>query len=247
VSVGINLNPNNACNFRCVYCQVPDLTRGAGPAIDLERLRAELEQLLDALENDEERGALPIKDFAFSGNGEPTSSPDFCAALELVGGERDRRPALRGLPIVLITNGSLIDRSEVQVGLKLLASLGGVVWFKVDAGTDEGIRRTNSVTTRLERHLERLAISARLCTTWVQSCWFIRNGREPEASEVDGFVEALRRLLDRDVPLRGVHLYTLARPSLQPEAPELAPVGADWLTSLGERLQALGLETTTAV
>ncbi len=24
VSVGINLNPNNACNWACVYCQVPD-------------------------------------------------------------------------------------------------------------------------------------------------------------------------------------------------------------------------------
>ena len=29
VSVGINLNPNNACNWRCVYCQVPDLVLGA--------------------------------------------------------------------------------------------------------------------------------------------------------------------------------------------------------------------------
>jgi wyosine [tRNA(Phe)-imidazoG37] synthetase (radical SAM superfamily) len=29
VSVGINLNVNNACNWRCIYCQVPGLTRGA--------------------------------------------------------------------------------------------------------------------------------------------------------------------------------------------------------------------------
>ncbi|MGC4063610.1 MAG: radical SAM protein [Polyangiaceae bacterium] len=246
VSIGINLNPNNACNFRCVYCQVPDLSRGSGPAIDLERLRTELKQLLDALDRDEERGSVPLKDFAFSGNGEPTSSPDFCAALEIVRQVRDERVALRGLPIVLITNGSLVDRKEVQRGLELLASLGGVVWFKVDAGTDEGLRRTNSVTTRLDRHLERLSISARLCPTWVQSCWFRRNDREPELSEVDGFVEALRRLLGRGVPLRGVHLYTLARPSLQPEAKELGPVGADWLTSLGARLHAIGLETTEA-
>jgi len=42
VSVGINLNPNNACNWRCIYCQVPDLTRGAAPAIDLTILEAEL-------------------------------------------------------------------------------------------------------------------------------------------------------------------------------------------------------------
>ena len=31
VSVGINLNPNNACNWACVYCQVPDLARGTAP------------------------------------------------------------------------------------------------------------------------------------------------------------------------------------------------------------------------
>ena len=38
VSVGINLNPNNACNWRCVYCQVPGLTFGKGPQVDLTRL-----------------------------------------------------------------------------------------------------------------------------------------------------------------------------------------------------------------
>ena len=27
VSVGINLNPNRACNWRCIYCQVPELVR----------------------------------------------------------------------------------------------------------------------------------------------------------------------------------------------------------------------------
>jgi wyosine [tRNA(Phe)-imidazoG37] synthetase (radical SAM superfamily) len=42
VSVGMNLNPNNACNWRCIYCQVPDLKRGGPPPIDLARLEAEL-------------------------------------------------------------------------------------------------------------------------------------------------------------------------------------------------------------
>ena len=42
VSVGINLNPNNACNWRCVYCQVPHLVRGAAPPIDEDQLEAEL-------------------------------------------------------------------------------------------------------------------------------------------------------------------------------------------------------------
>ena len=33
VSLGINLNVNNACNWRCVYCQVPGLTRGGPPPV----------------------------------------------------------------------------------------------------------------------------------------------------------------------------------------------------------------------
>ena len=31
VSIGINLNINNACNWHCVYCQVPNLSRGSPP------------------------------------------------------------------------------------------------------------------------------------------------------------------------------------------------------------------------
>ena len=49
VSVGINLNPNNACNWRCIYCQVPDLTRGAAPPVDLALLESELRNFLDEL------------------------------------------------------------------------------------------------------------------------------------------------------------------------------------------------------
>ena len=36
LSIGINFNTNNACNWRCVYCQVPDLTLGAAPSLDLD-------------------------------------------------------------------------------------------------------------------------------------------------------------------------------------------------------------------
>ena len=46
VSIGINLNPNNACNWRCVYCQVPDLKRGSAPQLDLVKLEAELRTFL---------------------------------------------------------------------------------------------------------------------------------------------------------------------------------------------------------
>ena len=49
VSIGINLNPNNACNWACVYCQVDNLTRGGPPPIDLDLLERELAGFLWAI------------------------------------------------------------------------------------------------------------------------------------------------------------------------------------------------------
>ena len=90
VSVGVNLNPNNACNWACVYCQVPDLVLGSGPSLDLTQLEAELRGLLDEIVNGDwlERrapeGSRRLNDVALSGNGEPTTSPQFGEALSAV-------------------------------------------------------------------------------------------------------------------------------------------------------------------
>ena len=46
LSVGINLNTNNACNWRCIYCQVPNLTRGSAPPVNLKKLQRELGEFL---------------------------------------------------------------------------------------------------------------------------------------------------------------------------------------------------------
>ncbi|MDH4285103.1 MAG: radical SAM protein, partial [Gallionellaceae bacterium] len=49
VSVGINLNTNNACNWRCIYCQVPDLHLGSAPPVDLALLEQELRGFMHQL------------------------------------------------------------------------------------------------------------------------------------------------------------------------------------------------------
>jgi hypothetical protein len=51
LSIGINFNTNNACNWRCVYCQVPDLVRGAAPVMDFQLLEDELRFFLDNVLN----------------------------------------------------------------------------------------------------------------------------------------------------------------------------------------------------
>ena len=70
---------------------------------------------------------------------------------------------------------------------------------------------------------------------------FERNGAPPDAQEVDAYLDALRSLVSDGVTLRGVLLYGLARPSLQPEAGELGSASQDWLKRLAARVEALGL------
>jgi wyosine [tRNA(Phe)-imidazoG37] synthetase (radical SAM superfamily) len=252
VSIGINLNPNNACNWRCIYCQVPNLTRGRAPEIELTLLESELNSLLDAitaghlLEQHVANEHREIKDFAFSGNGEPTSCPQFAEALEVVGRVRASRENLRHLPITLITNGSLADRTSVKDAILRLAQLGGTVWFKLDRGTDEGLRQTNSTETHLSRHVARLETVARLCPTWIQSCWFRRNDQEPTPAETQAYLDVLGDLRARDVPIRGVQLYTLARRPQQAEAQELAAVSHEWLKCLRDRIERLDLTVVIA-
>src|SRR5690606_954687 len=90
VSVGINLNPNNACNWRCAYCQVPDLRRGAAPPIDRALLERELRGFLldltqgDFLEKHAPPEARVLKDIAISGNGEPTTAVGFDAIVSTI-------------------------------------------------------------------------------------------------------------------------------------------------------------------
>ena len=244
VSIGINLNPNNACNWRCIYCQVPDLTRGGPPPLDLPRLADELRHMLtDILHGGFMAERVPVDarrlvDVAFSGNGEPTSAREFPAAVAIA--EAALRDAgLAGkVKLRLITNGSLLDRAGVRAGIAALGRAHGEVWFKLDAASPAGSLRINGTRQQPAAVLRRLLSCAALCETWVQSCFFALDGVPPEEAAIDAYLQLLKPTADR---LAGVHLYGLARPSLQAEAPRLQRLPAAWLEALGERLQALGL------
>lgn len=239
VSVGINLNPNSACNWRCIYCQVPNLARGGPPPIDLGLLERELRELLtqlfrgDYLERHAPPEARRVVDVAFSGNGEPTSAAEFPAAVELAGhviGEFElaEPPQLR-----LITNGSLLDRGGVRQGITALGARGGETWFKVDAVGTAAMRRINGVAYQPATVLRRLRQCGELCLTWVQTCVFALDGHPPAETDLRAYLDLLFEARDS---LVGVHLYGLARPSQQPEAPRLAALPAGWLGDFAERI-----------
>jgi wyosine [tRNA(Phe)-imidazoG37] synthetase (radical SAM superfamily) len=252
VSIGINLNLNDACNWRCIYCQVPGLIRGAPPAIDVSLLERELRGFVDSVIHGDfmERRVPPesrrLNDIAFSGNGEPTSAREFPDAVDAVGRVMREFDLVGKIKVVLITNGSLVHQGRVQAGLRKLAALGGEVWFKLDRATEAGIRAVNSTRTTMDKVLRNLRTAARLCPTWLQTCIFALDGAPPAKREVDAYVDCLARLKDENVVLQGVMLYGVARPSHQPEAKRISNVPESWLDDLAERIRALGMTVSVS-
>lgn len=249
VSIGINLNVNNACNWRCVYCQVPDLKRGSPPPIDMALLEQELRRFLDyALHGDfmtryVAEGDRQLQDIAFSGNGEPTSAkefPDVLVMLERVLNDFNLLDKAQAHPIKvrLISNGSLMDKDSVLASLKHLASLNGEVWFKLDAGTQAGIARINDVNIKPEAHLQRLRNCAAVCPTFVQTCLFALDGEAPSEAETVAYLGLLNQVKSH---LQGVHLYGYARPSYQAEATRISRLPHEKLEAVADRIRALGL------
>jgi len=247
VSVGINLNPNNACNWRCLYCQVPDLTRGAAPLLDLALLEQELRGFLtellhgDFMQTRVPIGARRINDIALSGNGEPTSAAEFSSVIELIARVRHELAVPQTVKTVLITNGSLLYRADVQQGLRIMAGMGGEVWFKLDRASAAGILRINDTQARMDKVRANLISAMAACPTWLQTCWFALDGAPPSPGDEEDYLQFVAGLLRDGHPLQGVLLYGLARPSMQTEAPRLSALPATTLQAFAERIARLGL------
>ena len=253
VSVGINLNPNNACNWRCIYCQVPDLQRGTAPKIDLilleQELRGFLHELLhgDFMQRHVPQEVRRINDIALSGNGEPTSAEEFAQVIALIAKLKQELALPADIKLVLITNGSLIFRENVQQGLRLMPQLNGEVWFKIDRASKEGMQRINDTRTSISKVRENLTTAIRLCPTWLQTCWFALDGDAPSKQDQDDYLDFLAGLLQDGIDPQGVLLYTLARPSLQAEAPRLAALSAEQMENFAARVRALGVEVKVTI
>ncbi len=250
VSIGINLNINNACNWRCLYCQVPNLTRGAPPPINLELLEKELRDFLksivhgDFMQRYVAEGDRKLQDIAFSGNGEPTSAKEFPEVLNIVEkllNEFDLLNPANAHPIKvrLITNGSLMDKSLVLESMKHLARINGEVWFKADAGTSEGAAKINDVNINIPSVINRIKACAEACPTFVQTCMVAIDDIAPIEKDIAAYIALLSEVKET---IQGVHLYGLARPSMQAEAPRLSRLSPEWLESVAEKIRLIGLK-----
>ena len=129
-SLGVNNIPPKACTYSCVYCQL-------GRTIKMQverRVFYEPEQVLQDVQHKVEKAreiGEPIDYLTFVPDGEPTLDVNLGREIELL------RPL--GIPIAVITNGSLVWREDVREDLM------GADWvsLKVDSTREEVWHRIN--------------------------------------------------------------------------------------------------------
>lgn len=242
LSIGINLNPDNACNFNCVYCCVDRSTETGVHEVDLPRLSAELQGMLGlvqdgALWRHERFQEVPanfrrLNDIAFSGNGEPTLAKAFLPAVREVIRLSQTTGAPPPMPI-LITNATLLHRPRVREAVDRLYAAGGEVWAKLDAGDPGTYQQVNRPRCAMPRVIENLRDVGRCHPLVIQSMWMRLHQQAPTPEQIDAFARQLRALADAGCKIRAVHLYTVARQTTEPWVQALQH---DELEAIAQRL-----------
>jgi wyosine [tRNA(Phe)-imidazoG37] synthetase (radical SAM superfamily) len=252
LSIGVNFNPNNACNWRCIYCQVPELQRGNAPEMDFSLLEQELRFFLAYVQSGDffeqfnvEINQRIIKDIAISGNGEPTSLKDFDKAVRLIGKIATEANVVPGSKFVLISNGSLVHQEVVQAGLRELAGFQGELWFKLDSATTNGRKLINNTGQSQQKLQEHLKIASECCVTKLQTC-MVHYHQAWSNGEKQAYLELLTELKAYKVDIRQIMLYSIARQSFQPEAEDLQKASLEEMNTFAADIKALGYDVSVS-
>jgi wyosine [tRNA(Phe)-imidazoG37] synthetase (radical SAM superfamily) len=220
LSIGVNLNPDTACNFDCIYCQVDRTAPVKVRDVDLTVLAVELDHMLGlaaggSIFDEPQFGAVPpelrrVNDIAFSGDGEPTTCPVFADAVRLAADLKHQR-GMGNVRMVLITDACYLTKPAVKRGLRTMDQSNGEVWAKLDAGTQAYYELVNRPNYPLAHVMSEIIATARERSIRIQSLFMRVNGEPPPSAEIDAFVERLHEILAADGKIIEVQVYTVAR------------------------------------
>ena len=247
ISIGVNLNPDKACNFDCVYCQVDRSVPGRDRTVDLDVMEGEVRRLLAAARDgslyesarfrgvpDRYRRAV---DIAFSGDGEPTSFRPFADAVRRVVAARDAS-GMSEIKVRLITNTAGLDRADVRDGVRLMMATNGEIWAKLDAGTAGYYREICRTAVPFDRILQNIGEAAGEHSVVVQSLFLRTRGIGPPPEEIDAYAGRLAAIADDGGRITRVQIYTIARP---PAESWVSPLPHGDLEGIARRVCAIGL------
>lgn len=215
ISIGLNVNPDKACNFDCIYCQVDRTSESAVKKFDLAVAEEELREMLEMVRSGEithhppfnsiPRELIRLNDIALSGDAEPTTLPNFSETIQMIA-----RVKLAEAKIVLITDAGGLDRPDVKRGLEIMDANNGEVWAKLDAGTEDYFKLINRTKIPFARILKNICEAAKVRPIVIQSLFLKIRGVGPTDAEINAFCQRLREIGN----IKLVQIYTVARKAM---------------------------------
>ena len=222
LSIGVNLNPDKVCNFKCIYCEVDQNAPVRASEVDLVQVCNELRAMINlardgGLAKEPKFDEVPeltriIRDIAFSGDGEPTMLHNFDEVVEAVA-EVKREARLEDTKIVLITDAAGLDKACVRRGLEIMDVNNGEVWAKLDAGTKEYFKQVNRTSVKFQRILDNLCATAKARPILIQSLFLNIYGESMSRQELETYCGRLNDITAAGGQIREVQAYTVARPA----------------------------------
>ncbi len=230
LSVGINMNPDKRCNYSCLYCEVNRNVSGNLCKFDIETCHSELSRMLGSLKSEEHE----VRDVAFSGEGEPTSSSEIADCIEMAGREL-KHAGFHEAKVTIITNGTYLHKKWMEPALASLNRHNGEIWVKLDAGTQEYMSRVNGTAFSIEKLTENIALTGRRMGVVIQSLFMNIRDVPPSENEVEAYIARLKRLLERGTQIEQVQVYTVAR---TPAEVYVTPLDRNILNLLATKIKA---------
>lgn len=236
LSIGINLNPDKICNFGCVYCQVQRADEEASPQpVDVALVQAELRELLESVSDrtlwqDDFFADVPaekrvLRDIAFSGDAEPTSSPSFLEVVQLAA-DLKVSMGLDEVKLVVITNATLLSRDQVAKGLSIIQEHQGEIWAKLDAGTQGYYKVINRAVIPYSRIIENILLAGLKQPIVIQTMVASVGSVPFPITEQQAYIKQVKTLMDQGCQILRIQLYTVAREPGESHQPDFCDVQA---------------------
>ena len=232
ISLGVNLLPidGKCCSFNCIYCEC-GLNDERRPKLKMPSREAVREALEARLIVMSEADDLP-EAITYSGNGEPTSHPDFLNIVRDTLALRDKYcPQAK---VCLLTNATHLNRDDVFEAVRLIDR----PCLKLDTVDADYIRLVDRPNARydVKEVIERIKALRGRCvvqTMFMQGSFAGQSVDNTTEKYVGPWLEALSQIRPE-----GVDIYTLAR-----ETPVVglkkAPV--ETLAQIAARVESLGI------
>lgn len=198
-SLGVDIVPYKVCSYDCIYCQLGRTTRLTAtpePLVSPKDVIFEVGQWL-------EQGG--VADYiTFAGSGEPTLNAELGEMIV-------ETKKLTDIPLVVITNGSLLGEPHIRAAV----SLADVLLPSLDAGTEQTFQAVNRPASGIS-FIDMTDGLVRTAQEFAGQIWL-------EIMLVDGVNDseaellALRRIVQRICPDK-LQINTVDRPSKSGDA-----------------------------